>query len=118
MQECRKIHKEEPLVRSLKTKWEEIECGTLTLMRNAGNASLDYEEMSCAKMKAMKTLCGKKNNRKVIGAWSDCQKCSVFPSITVRKVCSSLAYPKLPQAGKERHSFGPNFQKNPREHKK
>lgn len=45
---------------TFKTQWEEIERGTLTLMRNAGKVSLNYEEMSCAKMKAIKTLCGKK----------------------------------------------------------
>lgn len=70
-------------------------------MRNTGNASLNYEEMSCAKMKSIKTLCGKKNNRKVVGAWSDCQRCSALPSVTVRKLCSSLAYPKLPEAVKD-----------------
>lgn len=101
----------------MKAEWEEIECGTLTLMRNTGNASLNYEEMSCAKMKAIKTLCGRKNNRKVIGAWSDCQRCSALPSVTVRNFCSSLAHPKLPEALKDRNNFGPNFQKI-KEHEK
>lgn len=80
-------------------------------MRNTGNASLIYEEMSCAKMKAIKTFCGKKNNRKVIGAWSDCQRCSALPSVTVRKPCSSMACPKSPEAVKDGHIFGSNFQK-------
>lgn len=35
-------------------------------MRNTGNASLNYEDMSCAKMKAIKTPYSNKN-RKVTG---------------------------------------------------